>query len=57
MTPLPNPPDKFIAFNTATMTSSQIAGQLGTLYAEGYTGPIASVLQPDGSTTIFVGGY
>lgn len=54
---MPGPPDKYTAFNTATMTQAQIAAQLGTLYGQGYTGPIACVLQSDGTTTIYIGGY
>lgn len=55
--PLTGPPDKFIAFNTGTMTTVQITAQFGTLYAEGYTGPIASKEESDGTTTFFIGGY
>lgn len=54
---MPTPPDRFIAFNTGTMTTVQITAQFGTLYAEGYTGPIASKEESDGTTTFFIGGY
>lgn len=54
---MPGPPDKYTHFNTSGLTDAQIETQLNTLAASGYTGPIACVAHPDGSTTIFVGGY
>jgi hypothetical protein len=52
------PPDKYIDFNDAGMSTEQIAKKLWELYVTGATGPIATKFnQADGSTTYFIGAY